>query len=66
MNGVTGASHLQVISKFRQDTNLRYTYNGTKKPGEGRPKQMLEYQEISRLNFYRSIDNIKVNYLTLE
>jgi hypothetical protein len=39
VNGVTDASHLHVISKFRQDANLRYAYNGPKKSGKGRPKQ---------------------------
>ena len=39
VNGITGNSHLHVICKFRQDANLRYTYNGPKHKGKGRPKQ---------------------------
>ena len=38
VNGITANSHLHVISKFRQDANLRYAYNGPKKAGKGRPK----------------------------
>jgi len=38
VNGITKNSHLQVISKFRPDANLRYTYHGPKHIGRGRPK----------------------------
>lgn len=37
VNGITKNSHLHVISKFRPDANLRYTYNGPKHIGRGRP-----------------------------
>jgi hypothetical protein len=38
VNGITENSHLEVISKFRSDANLRYTYLGPKHTGRGRPK----------------------------
>jgi hypothetical protein len=38
VNGITNNSHLQVISKFRPDANLRYAYHGPKHIGRGRPK----------------------------
>ncbi len=38
VNGITDTTVLHVISKFRQDANLRYAYNGPKNPGKGRPK----------------------------
>lgn len=38
VNGITENSPLHVISKFRPDANLRYTYHGPKPIGRGRPK----------------------------
>lgn len=38
VKGITANSHLQIISKFRHDANLRYIYNGPQKKGKGRPK----------------------------
>ncbi len=36
--GIINNTSLHVISKFRQDANLRYVYNGPKHTGKGRPR----------------------------
>ena len=62
VNGITDNSHLNVICKFRQDANLRYTYKGPKSTGKGRPKQYVGKVDTNlidrrRIKYCFSIDD---------
>ena len=57
---ITGAvgMNLQVISKLRQNANLRYGYSGEQKP-RGRPRKYdgkVDFSDVSRLLYVKSLD----------
>jgi hypothetical protein len=52
--GITNQSELEVISRFRDDANLRYLYKGEKNPGKGRPKQYHGKMDTKNLDKRRA------------
>ena len=57
---ITGAvgMNLDVISKLRQNANLRYCYTGEQKP-KGRPRKYdgkIDFSEVSRLLYVKSLE----------
>ena len=57
---ITGAvgMNLQVISKLRQNANLRYGYSGEQNP-RGRPRKYdgkVDFSDVSRLLYVKSLD----------
>ena len=50
--------HLYVISKLRQNANLRYSYTGKQK-SRGRPRKYdgkVDFSEVSRLLYVKSLE----------
>jgi hypothetical protein len=61
VNGILNNTTLHVISKFRQDANLRYVYNGPKPTSKGRPKRYdgkvnTDFIDRRRIRYCLNID----------
>ena len=50
VDAITESTDLQLIGKLRTDANLRYLYNGPKRPGRGRPRKYDEKVNLKKID----------------
>jgi hypothetical protein len=65
IDGIINDCGLDLIGKLRADANMRYLYNGPKRPGRGKQKQFdgkVDWSDVSRFNRIETDDDDIVLY----